>query len=131
MRAYLVGISMDIKPENIKYDMIEKFNDKNSFVLYYGRMFDLLSHWEILKAFHGKKKLEIMNDNDWEKLETRVYRAIRLNLVDDVVYPLLQIKSSPELWAKLESFYMMKSLTNKRYLKKQLYFMKMSDFDSL
>lgn len=93
--------------------MIEKFNDKNNFVLYYWRMLDLLSQQEILKAFHGNKKHETINDDDWEKLETRVYGAIRLNLVDDVAYRLLQIKLPSELQAKLESFYMTKSSTNK------------------
>ena len=74
---------------------------------------------------------QTISDDDCKELETRVCGVIRLNLVDDIAYPLLQIKSPPKLWAKLENFYMTKSFTNKWYLKKQLYFMKMVESESL
>lgn len=44
---------------------------------------------------------------------------------------IIQIKSPSELWAKLKSFYITKSFTNKWYLKKQLNFITMVDYDSL
>lgn len=101
--------------------------------LSYGKEGSLIcSHTKIPRALRGKKKKpEAMNDNDWEELESRACEAIRLNLVDDIVYHLLQIKSPLELWATLEIFYMTKSSTNKRYLKKQLQSMKLADFISL
>lgn len=58
-----------------------------------------------------------------------MYGAIRLNLVDDVAYPLLQIKLPSELQAKLESFYMTKSSTNK--VPQKIILFQMTDFNSL
>ena len=116
---------------SVKYE-IEKFNGKNSFNLWQGRMLDLLSQQGIAKALYGKtKKPATMSDEDWEELETRVCGAIRLNLFDAIAYPLLYIRSPGLLWTKLESLYMTKSLTNKLYLRKQLFLMRMKDADSL
>lgn len=44
---------------------------------------------------------------------------------------IIQIKSPSKLWAKLKSFYITKSFTNKWYLKKQLNFIIMVDYDFL
>ena len=61
---------------SVKYQ-IEKFNGKNSFNLWQGRMLDLLSQQGIAKALYGMtKKPETMSDDDWEELEIKVCGAI-------------------------------------------------------
>lgn len=47
--------------------------------------------------------------------------AIRLCLIDEMLYNILNEDSVAKLWLKLKSFYMMKSLTNSLYLKQKLY----------
>ena len=52
--------------------------------------------------------------------------TIRLCLVDDVMYHVMDEESPTIIWLKLESRYMSKSLTNKLYLKQKLYGLKMA-----
>ena len=54
-------------------------------------------------------------------------RTIRLSLTLEIKYSVLNEKSPSDLWAKLEKIYMSNSLTNRLYLKKQLYGLKMSE----
>ena len=47
--------------------------------------------------------------------------TIQLCLVDEVMYNVIDEEMAVRLWSKLETLYMKKSLSNKLYLKKQLY----------
>ena len=47
------------------------------------------------------------------------------------MYQVMDIKSPGEVWQKLESRYMSKSLTNKLYLKQRLYGLKMQEGSNL
>ena len=51
---------------------------------------------------------------------------IKLCLVNDVMYHVMDEESPTIIWLKLESRYMSKSLTNKLYLKQKLYGLKMA-----
>ena len=53
--------------------------------------------------------------------------TIQLCLGDDMMYHVLDEESSAAVWLKLESQHMSKSLTNKLYLKQQLYGLKMAE----
>ena len=58
--------------------------------------------------------------------------AIRLNLGDEVIHNILEAKTAKEVWEKLEDLYMRKNLTNKLYVKKQLYSLHLKEgFDLL
>lgn len=61
-----------------------------------------------------------MFDEDWEELEEKVVSAISLTLHNDVLFNVMNIESASKLWAKPESIYMSKLLTNILLLKKHL-----------
>jgi hypothetical protein len=76
----------------------------------------------VVKAFWGKsKKTVTISDEEWEEINVRALSAIRLCLVDDVLFNIVLEKTAVGLWTKLESLYMVKSLTNRIFLKRQLY----------
>ena len=68
-----------------------------------------------------------MTDDQWENLDAKALSTIRLCLVDDVLFNIIGETSAASLWNKLESLYMTKSVTNKIYLKRQLYGMRMKE----
>ena len=70
-------------------------------------------------------KLEKMEVLDWEGLQERVATTIHLCWVDEVLYHVMELTSLGEVWKKLESQYMLKSLMNKPCLKQELYGLKM------
>ena len=52
-------------------------------------------------------------------------------LDDEVMYHVMDEESLAAIWLKLESWYMLKSLTNKLLLKKKLYGLKMAEGSTL
>jgi hypothetical protein len=54
-------------------------------------------------------------------MDARELSVIRLCLADDVLFNIVSEKTTVGLWSKLESMYMMKSLTNMIFLKRKLY----------
>ncbi|KAL4362615.1 hypothetical protein GQ457_04G008090 [Hibiscus cannabinus] len=68
-----------------------------------------------------------MDDEDWEELQQRAAGTIRLCLADEVVYHVMNLTSSAEIWKKLESRFMSKTVTTKLYLKQRLYGLKMHE----
>ncbi|KAE8673805.1 hypothetical protein F3Y22_tig00111772pilonHSYRG00229 [Hibiscus syriacus] len=90
------------------------------------RVKDLLAQQGILKALRPIK-LVVMEEDDWEELQQRVAGTIRLCLADEVMYHVMHLSSPDEIWRKLESQFMSKSLTTKLYLKQRLYGLKMQD----
>jgi hypothetical protein len=97
----------------VKFDMM-KFDGSGNFRLWQRRVKDLLVQQGMVKALYGTK-LEGMADIDWKELEAKAMATIRLCLGDDVMYHVMDEESSATVWLKLESRYMLKSLTNKLY----------------
>lgn len=64
---------------------------------------------------------------DWEELQERTATTIRLCLVDEFLYHMMELAFPREVWKKFESQYMLKSLTNKLYLMQKLYGLKMQE----
>jgi hypothetical protein len=62
-----------------------------------------------------------MTNEEWEDLDAKTLSTIRLCLTDDVMFNIVGEDTTLGLWNKLESLYMMNSLTSKIYLKRQLY----------
>ena len=80
-------------------------------------MKDLLIQQGVHKALLGKeKKLETMKDVEWVEMGEKAVGAIRLNLGDEVIHNILEVKTAKEVWEKLEGLYMRKNLTNKLYI---------------
>jgi hypothetical protein len=85
-------------------------------------MSDLLVQQGVVKALSGKiKQPASIIDDDCDDMDARVLSAIRLCLVDDVLFNTVTEKTSIGLWSKLESLYMTKSMTKRIFLKRQLY----------
>ena len=67
------------------------------------------------------KKLATISDEEWEEIDVRELSSIRLCLPSDVLFNIVTEKTTSDLWMKLESLYMKKSLTNKIFLERKLY----------
>jgi hypothetical protein len=101
---------------------IEKFNGKNNFEILKVNMHDLLLQQGVVKALLGKSKQPVtITNDDWDDMEVRALSAICMCLADDALFNIVSEKEKFSLWTKLESLYMRKSLTNRIFLKIQLY----------
>jgi hypothetical protein len=107
-----------------------KFNGSNNFGLWQRRVNDLLVQQGMVSALYETKP-EGMTNIDWKELEAKAVATIRLCLGDDVMYHVMDEESLTAVWLKLESQYVLKSLTNKLYLKQQLYNLKMVEGSDL
>ena len=50
---------------------------------------------------------------------------------DEVIHNILEAKTTQQIWKKLDGLYMRKNLTNKLYVKKQIYSQQMDNSDLL
>jgi hypothetical protein len=82
-------------------------------------MRDLLVQQGLKKALTGKTMKPIaMTNKEWEDLDEKSLSTIRLCLADDVMFNIVGEDITSGLWSKLESLYMMKSLTSRINLKR-------------
>ncbi len=113
------------KMSNAKFE-VEKFTGKSNFALWKLKVKDLLVQQGLHKALDGEtKKPATMTTSDWEDLDARALSTIRLCLADEVLFNIVEETTASGLWVKLENLYMTKSLTNRIYLKRQLYSLRM------
>ena len=61
-------------------------------------------------------------------MDLKVASMIQLSLADKVMYNVMDEEMITRLWSRLETLYIMKSLSNKLYLKKQLYGPRMNEW---
>ena len=102
---------------------IEKFSGKNNFELWKLKMRDLLVQQGLQKDLDGIRKRPVtMSDDDWEDLDARALSTIWLCLTDDVLFNIAAEKSTASLWNSLENLYMTKSVTNRIYLKRHIWY---------
>ena len=66
-------------------------------------------------------------DTDMDEMDEKETSTIRPNLGDEVIHNILEAKTTKEVWEKLEGLYIRKNLTNKLYVKKQLYSLHMKE----
>ena len=109
---------------------VEKFDGHGNFGLWQTRVKDLLAQQGLLKTLESRKPAK-MKDEDWVDLQERVAGTIRLCLVDEIMYHVINLSSPDEIWKKLESQFMSKTLMNKLYLKQKLYGLKMQEGNDL
>ena len=62
-----------------------------------------------------------MSNADCEDLDERDMSMIRLSMANEILSNILDEKTTKSMWEKLESLYMTKSLSNKLFMKKQLF----------
>ncbi|KAK3003472.1 hypothetical protein RJ639_019381 [Escallonia herrerae] len=68
-----------------------------------------------------------MDVNDRKECQAKVLNTMRLSLAFEVKYSVLKETSPLAICSKLKKIYPSKSLTNRLYLKKQLYDLQMDD----
>ena len=109
---------------------ISRFNGTCNFALWQRRVKDLLTRQGMLKALKEKKP-DSLKDDEWEEMQEKAASMIQLFLTNEVIYHVIDLKSSQEIWTQLEKRYMSKSLSSKLYLKQRLYGLKMVESSDL
>jgi len=77
--------------------------------------------------FSIDKKPSKMEDDEWNDIDFRAKATIILCLSDELLYNVINKKTTGGLWCKVESLYMTKSLLNKLFMKKHLYSLRMKE----
>src|SRR3954468_10942050 len=68
-----------------------------------------------------------MGEDEWKEIDVKAKATIILCLSDEILYNVLNDDTTAGMWSRLESLYMTKSLSNKLYMKKQLYCLRMAE----
>jgi len=124
-----VMVSKMIK--TIKFE-VEKFNGKSNFLLWKMKVTSLLVKEGTHKALLGiNKKPSKMEDDEWNNIDFHAKTTIILCLSNEVLYNEMNEEITACLWCRLESLYMTKSLSNKLFMKKQLYSLQMKEYTSI
>ena len=72
-----------------------------------------------------------MKDDEWNDIDFCAKATIILCLSDELLYNIMNEETTAGLWYRLESLYMIKSLSNKLFMKKQLYSLQMKEGTSI
>ena len=78
-----------------KFEVV-KFDGTRNFGLWQRRVKDLLAQQGMVKVLYGIKP-ESMEEVDWKELETKAVVVIRLCLIDDVMYHVMDDESPMEI----------------------------------
>src|SRR5436189_2232937 len=107
---------------------VEKFDGKINFLLWKMRVTSLLVKEGSYQALQEiRKKPSTMDEDDWKEIDVKAKATIILCLSDEVLYNVLNEDTAAGMWNRLESLYMTKSLSNKLYMKKQLYCLRVAE----
>jgi hypothetical protein len=79
----------------------------------------------------AEKKPETMEADEWKEKQTLAVATIRLCLSDHVMHHVIGLNTPKEIWDKLETQFMSKTMTTKLYLKQKLYGLKMQEGSDL
>ena len=105
---------------------IDKFDGSGDFGIWRRKVKALLSQQKILKAIEGPEKLpDTLTVEQKDDMLEMALGTIILNLSDNILREVNDEKTACDVWNKLESLYLTKSLTNKIYLKERLFGFKM------
>jgi hypothetical protein len=110
---------------------VEKFNDQN-YQLWKMQMEYYLYQKDLFLPLGGiEKKLTTMKDEEWEVLDRKALGTIRLSLAASVAFNISKEKTMKELMDALDKLYEKPSTSNKVFLMKRLFNMKMSEGGSV
>ncbi|MBA0881345.1 hypothetical protein Goshw_001625 [Gossypium schwendimanii] len=84
-----------------------------------------------LKKVIIRKKLENLNQIEWEELDKKTLSVIQLCLVNTVLQEVLIEKTSSSFWKRLETLYATKFLANRLVLKQRLFTFRMNECELL
>jgi hypothetical protein len=105
---------------------VEKFNGQN-YQLWKMKMEDYLYHKDLFLPLGGiAKKSTTMKDEEWEVLDRKALGTIWLSLAASVDFNILKENTMKDLMDALAKLYEKPSTSNKVFLMKRLFNMKMS-----
>ncbi|CAA7035706.1 unnamed protein product [Microthlaspi erraticum] len=108
---------------SLNYELL-RFDGKENFSLWQLQVKDLLSKQGMENALLNQKPRSITED-DWDEMQDHALSTIRLCLSDDITKQVVDLTTSGQLWSKLETLYLSKSLSTKlsteMYLRQRLY----------
>ena len=97
---------------------IENFDGKGDFSMWKKKMRAVLIQQKCAKAISDPSKFpEVMKSSKKHEIMENPYSLLILNLVDNVLRQVDEEETALKVWTKLESLYMVKSLSGKIYLK--------------
>ena len=100
---------------------VEKLSGKSNLLLWKMRVTSLLvkegTHKALLAIEKNPSKME---DDEWNDIDFLAKATIILCLSNEVLYNMMNEETTADIWCRLESLYMTKSLSNKLFMKKQL-----------
>ena len=97
---------------------IEKFDGKRDFSMWKKKIKVVLVQQKYVKAIGDPSDFpEMMKSSDKHDILETAYSLLILNLADNVLRQIDEEDTALKVWNKLESLYMMKSFSNKIYLK--------------
>ncbi|GJZ65614.1 retrovirus-related pol polyprotein from transposon TNT 1-94 [Tanacetum coccineum] len=108
---------------------IEKFNG-NNFSLWKLKMKAILRKDKCLAAI-GERPVEVTNDSEWDEMDGNAIANLHLALADGVLSSIEEKKSAKEIWDHLARLYEARSLHNKKFLKRKLYALRMTESTSV
>jgi hypothetical protein len=110
---------------------VEKFNGQN-YQLWKMQMEDYLYQKDLFLPLGGvAKKPTAMKDEEWEILDRKALGTIRLSLAASVAFNISKEKTTKDLMDALAKLYEKPSASNKVFLMKRLFNMKMSEGGSV
>ncbi|GJR18775.1 hypothetical protein Tco_0967302 [Tanacetum coccineum] len=107
---------------------IEKFNG-NNFSLWKLKMKAILRKDKCLAAI-GERPAEVTDDSKWDEMDENAIANLHLALADGVLSSIEEKKSAKEIWDHLARLYEARSLHNKKFLKRKLYALRMTESTS-
>ena len=111
---------------------IERFDGKGDFSIWKKKIKAVLVQQKCAKAISDPSEFpEVMKASEKQEIMENAYSLLILNLADNVLRQVDEEDTALKIWEKLESLYMVKSLSNKIYLKEQLFGFRMDSSKSL
>src|SRR5436189_3712177 len=116
--------SSQVPTSSAKYE-VPKFDGETSFSLWKIRMRSSLMLQGLWKAV--EEKFSGVSEESKVELQERALSAIFMSETDNILREIATEKMTSDAWKKLEELYSEKSLTNRLYLKKRLYNLRMDE----
>lgn len=106
------------------------FDGKTDFTVWKMTIEDVLVQQGIDEALLDTRP-EKIKDDDWKTMQKKASSTIRLALAPEIKYSVLKENTPKGIWDKLASIYASKSLTNRLFLKMDLYSLKLEEGGNL
>ncbi|GJV06666.1 retrovirus-related pol polyprotein from transposon TNT 1-94 [Tanacetum coccineum] len=100
------------------------------FTLCGGTMKAILRKDKCLAAI-GERPAEVTDDSKWDEMDGNAIANLHLALADGVLSSIEEKKSAKEIWDHLARLYEARSLHNKKFLKRKLYALRMTESTSV